>query len=182
MAIMAEVGPTRLSVSEVARRAGVSRMTVYRRYDGLPAVVSAALTAEFGEVLAAVSLQCRDAPDARRRAVAETVGVVAALLDHTLLQRVLDTDPQSLLPVLIERHGSGQRLLLAHLTTRLAAGMAARDGDGSIRDGDPALLALTVLAMSQQFVIGIRPMLGNHPEPVLLAELSRAIDGYLGGP
>ena len=42
------VGVRRTTFSDVARRAGVSRMTLYRRYPDLDALLAALMTYEFG--------------------------------------------------------------------------------------------------------------------------------------
>src|SRR5689334_17058960 len=47
------VGVRRTTFSDVARRAGVSRMTLYRRYPDLEALLSALMTYEFGAIVAA---------------------------------------------------------------------------------------------------------------------------------
>lgn len=179
MDVMTDLGPTRMTMAEVARRAGVSRMTVYRRYRSLGELVSAVLTAEIADVVAEVLAGTPSTGTVREQVVAESVGVVAALGDHTLLQRVLEVDPQSLLPLLVERIGSGQRLLREHLAARLATGMLERGGDGSVRETDPHLLALVVLTMAQPFVVGMRPLRAEYPPDLLLAELSVALHRYL---
>jgi len=178
IAVLSEVGPTRLTLAAVARRAGVSRMTVYRRYPSVDAVVAAALTAEMdGVVRRAMSEQFSG--NNRERVVGVTASGVRALVDHTLLQRVLQVDPQSLLPLLVERIGSGQRLVRDYLTVALEAGMASRGGDGSIREADPRLMALVVLTMAQPYVVGMRPLSQEYPQEVLLAEMAAAINSYL---
>ena len=179
MDVMAERGPTRMTMAEVARRAGVSRMTVYRRYNSLAELVSATLTAEMAEVVGEVAAGPRTGGTVREQVVGEAIAVVEALLDHTLLQRVLANDPESLLPLLVERLGSGQRLLREHLADRLAAGMAGRGGDGSVRQADPRLLGLGVITMAQPFVVGMRPLRGEYPQAVLLDELRVCLEGYL---
>jgi AcrR family transcriptional regulator len=179
MEAMTDLGPTRMTMAEVARRAGVSRMTVYRRYRSQGELVSAVLTAEMADVLAAVTAAGPENGTVRDRVVAQCVAVVTTLQDHTLLQRVLAVDPAALLPLLVDRLGSGQRLLREHLADALAAGMADRGGDGSIRDGAPRLMSLTLLTMAQQFVIGMRPLSEEYPLEVLLGELRTALDRYL---
>jgi hypothetical protein len=119
------------------------------------------------------------AADVRSRVVTGALQIVDTLGEHTLLQRVLELDPQALQPLLVERIGSGQRLLRDALADALAQGMAGRGGDGSVRDGDPRLMALSIVAMAQPFVVWRRPMSAEHPTGELLAELRRAIDGYL---
>ncbi len=179
MEVLAELGPTRMTMAEVARRAGVSRMTVYRRYRSLDALVSAVLTAEIADVLTEIAARSRPAGSARDRVVAQSAAMVEALIDHTLLQRVLAVDPQSLLPLLVERIGSGQRMLRDYVAEALRAGMASQGGDGSVRDGDPRLLALTVVTIAQPFVVGSKPLRTQYPPDALLQEFASAIDAYL---
>ena len=179
MEVLTEYGPTRMTMAEVARRASVSRMTVYRRYRSLDALISAVLTAEMAEVVAEVASRTDAGTTARQRVVAASVAVVSALGDHTLLQGVLAVDPESLLPLLVERIGSGQRMLRDYVAVVLESGMAGRGGDGSVREGDPRLLALTIVTIAQPFVVGMRPLEQEYPADRLLAELAAAIDGYL---
>ena len=51
------VGVRRTTFSDVARRAGVSRMTLYRRFGDLEALLSALMTREFGRLVAAAQPQ-----------------------------------------------------------------------------------------------------------------------------
>lgn len=134
-----------------------------------------------GEVVGEVAARLPAEGTVRERSVATSVAVVSALIDHTLLQAVLEVDPQSLLPLLVERIGSGQRLLMDHLALGLAQGMASRGGDGSIRDADPHLLALSIVSIAQPFVMGMRPLRREYPEHQLLDELATLIDCYLRG-
>lgn len=179
MDVMTDLGPTRMTMAEVARRAGVSRMTVYRRYHSLGDLVSAVLTAEMADVVADVVARTPRSGTVREQAVSEAVAVASALVDHTLLQRVLEVDAESLLPLLVERLGSGQRLLREHVAARLATGMAAHGGDGSIRDGDPRLFALTLVTIAQPYVVGMAPLRTEYPADTLLSELADTIDRYL---
>lgn len=52
-------------------------------------------------------------------------------------------------------------------------------GDGSIRDGDPPLLALTVLAAAQSFVFSHRAISAVDPLGRVYPELAAMISGYL---
>lgn len=174
MELLAEVGPRRITMAEVARRAGVSRMTMYRRYDSLDKLISAVLTAEMAQVVTQIAQQ-EFTGSGRERVVQQTTAALTAMIDHTLLQRVLTVDPESLLPVLVERVGSGQRLLADYLATQLAAGMA----DGSIRQDDPALLALTIVTMAQPFVVGQRALTQHYSESAFRTQWRHLVDGYL---
>ncbi|MGH8866693.1 MAG: TetR/AcrR family transcriptional regulator [Actinomycetes bacterium] len=170
-----DLGLRRTTVAEVARRAGLSRMTVYRQYGDLASVVGALLSAETGRLGAEVRTAAARLPTARERAVECTVRVVAGLAHHPLLRRVLDLDPESLLPYVTDRLGSSQRALVAVLEDEIADGVR----DGSIRDVDPHRAALTLLLAAQSFVFSARVVAAEDDEDEVLDELRHLADGYL---
>lgn len=170
-----DIGLRRTTVAEVARRAGLSRMTVYRQYGDLTAVVSGLLAEEMGDLVTEVRDAVATLPTARERAVESTVRVVRGLGHHPLLRRVLDLDPESLLPYVTDRLGTTQRVILGVLTEEIAAGKA----DGSIRDVDPALAAFTLELAAQSFVFSSRVVQAEGHEAEVLDELRQLADGYL---
>lgn len=93
-------GLRRTTVDVVARRAGVSRATLYRRFDGKDALVQAVLVREcrrfFGSIAAAVA-GVSTVED--RLVEGFVVGVRYARADR-LLNRLLASDPEALLPYL----------------------------------------------------------------------------------
>ena len=121
------VGVRRTTFSDVARRAGVSRMTLYRRFPDLETLLSTLMTWEFGRVVddaraagrrrrPAASGRWRWSPPAARRLHADP-----------LFDRLLDVDPELLLPYVTVRLGGMQRMAVAGLAAELEAGR----GDGS---------------------------------------------------
>src|SRR3954464_6883369 len=64
------VGVRRTTFSDVARRAGVSRMTLYRRFGDLEALLAALMTREFGRLVAASREQAAKLGTTRERIVA----------------------------------------------------------------------------------------------------------------
>src|SRR3954451_20103901 len=97
------VGVRRTTFSDVARRAGVSRMTLYRRFGDLEALLSALMTREFGRLVAAA--QARHSAGAPERAGRMVVGAARRLAADPLFQRLLDVDPELLLPYVTMRRG-----------------------------------------------------------------------------
>ena len=91
------------------------------------------------------------------------------LHEDPLFDRLLDVDPELLLPYVTVRLGGMQRLAVAGLAAELEAGR----GDGSVRDGDAELLARGIELIARGFVLARDPGLDAW------AELARAIDGYL---
>ena len=162
------VGVRRTTFSDVARRAGVSRMTLYRRFPDLETLLSTLMTWEFGAVVdearaAGAGGSCR------RRAVAMVTTAARRLHEDPLFDRLLDVDPELLLPYVTVRLGGMQRMAVAGLAAELEAGR----GDGSVRDGDPETLARGIELLARGFV------LARDPGIDAWAELARAVDGYL---
>jgi len=167
------VGFRRTTVTDVARRAGVSRMTLYRRFPDLEGVFSALMTREFGRLVAEAAEHGAGATT-RARAVATVVHGARTLAGDPLFERLLDVDPELLLPYVTLRLGGMQRMAVTGMAETLAAGA----GDGSVRtDVAPAVLAAGVELIARGFVLSARgqPTAGLDP----WAELARAVDGYL---
>ena len=173
-----EVGVRRTTLADVARRAGVSRMTVYRKYDDLPRLLSALLTVELGALLTAARNETRDLPDARTKLASTVSSTAAALTAHPVLARVLAVDPEALLPLIVDRFGSTQRIALEQLTEMIKSGQSP-GGDGSIRTGDPQILAVTVLACAQSFVFSARAISTLDPLGRVYPELEALTLRYL---
>jgi len=157
-----EHGPRRATLAEVARQAGVSRMTVYRRFESLDRLVSALLTVELGEVFASMPLNKPEQTATRQYAVDLVAGMTRAIADHPLIDRVLTVDPESMVPLMVQRFGQTQRASVDLLAPVLAEGMRSEGGDGSVRDDDPKVLAQTIITAAQAFIFGAQA-LRNHP-------------------
>ena len=174
-ACVLDVGLRRTTLADVARRAGVSRMTVYRQYGDLSAIVSALLTSELLGLLHAAQQEAADLPTARERLVQAGVLVVERLACHPLWCKVLDLDPELLLPLVVDRFGSTQRAAVELVAAQVTQGQR----DGSIRPGDPQLLATCALLTAQSFVFSARVIAAEHKSEQTGAELRRLVDGYL---
>jgi AcrR family transcriptional regulator len=165
------VGVRRTTVTDVARRAGVSRMTLYRRYPDLEGVLAALMTREFGRLVADAAARTSGAT-ARERVVAMVVHGARALAEDPLFVRLLDVDPELLLPYVTRRLGGMQRIAVAAGAEALAA------DDGSVRtDVAPEVLSAAIELIARGFVLASHGELEPGLDP--WAELARAIDGYL---
>jgi AcrR family transcriptional regulator len=172
--VVVEMGVRRATLSEISRRAGVSRMTVYRRYPDVTAVLRELMTREFGAGVAGARAAVEDAPTARERLVATFVQALAELRGHELWRAVVERDPELLVPYVFERMGETQRITAVVIRAEIEAGQA----DGSVRAGDPAVLAQAALLVVQGFALsaGIDP---EVEEAALLREMRPALDGLL---
>ena len=90
------VGVRRTTLSDVARTAGVSRMTLYRRFPDVRGMLSALITREFGKILAAANEAAREEPTARGQLVVASVHTIRALAANPLMHAVIERDAELL--------------------------------------------------------------------------------------
>ena len=168
------VGVRRTTLVDIARRAGLSRMTVYRAFPDVNALVAELMTAEFGALIEEATAAARRQASGRERLVSTAVTVARVLPDSPLFRRVVEVDPELLLPYVVHRFGSTQQLALDLLRSWVSEGQA----DGSIREADPRLLAYGLLMTVQSFVLSAR--LSKSPSRSrALSELTELLDRYL---
>lgn len=169
------VGVRRTTLAEVARRARVSRMTLYRRFPDVTSLVAALLTREFRGLLAGVAAGAAELPSARERLVAGAVAACREVAHNPLMRTILEVDPELLLPYLVQRVGSTQRLAEQFLREQVLAGQA----DGSVRAGDVAAQCRLLFLMAQSVVFSLRLAAADPGEAALLAELRHGLDAVL---
>ena len=171
-AVMA-VGVRRMTATDVARRAGVSRMTLYRRYPDVPTLIQALMTREFQSVLDRAVASVAALETGRERAVEAALQSAEGLAAHPLFERIVDVDPELLLPYVTTRVGEFQARALEAFEAVLSAGVA----DGSIRDADPGLLARIVELSLRGAVFATRAVAPDRD--AVFAELRLMVDAYL---
>ncbi len=168
-------GVRRTTLSDVARRAGVSRMSIYRRWPDVRSLVADLMSREWHVVLVTTAAATGRRGPARKRGVAQIVAVVRALRTLPLLRKIREVDPEVLLPYIMDRRGASQDEMLAFLVE------AIRDGqrDGSIRRGNPERMALAVLLTAQTFVLSSALFTDKYRDRDLDTELRTVLDRYL---
>jgi len=166
------------TLNDVARRAGVSRMTLYRRYADIGSLISEVLGHEFARVLWEHTTVPPGAPvdprTARQRLVDTVLECVEAFHADPLFRQVIDTEPEILVPYLINHFGSTQQIAVTLLANRLDAG----HHDGSIRPGSVAVQAHSIVLTAQAFIVSAAAS-SPVPVPRLLGELRVMLDRYL---
>ena len=169
------VGWRRTTLTEVARRAGVSRMTVYRRWSDMQTLMADLMTREWSSIGARAQLMARDETPTAAGVSDAVVEAANALRDNPLFRKVVDVDPEMLLTYLIHRRGRTQDALLGLLETRIGDGQTAR----SIRSGDPAAMARSVVLALHGFVISVATMTDAVSTDALAEELRLMLARYL---
>jgi AcrR family transcriptional regulator len=164
-------GVDRVTLAEIARRARVSRPTVYRRWPDIRSVLAALLTVRIVGALDAVPSR-----GAGRDAVVERVLAVAKhLRNDDVVMAVLQQAPELTMVYLTERLGTSQQILI----DTLAADIKLAQESGSVRAGEPRQLAAMCLLVARSTIQSgaiVAPILDAD---ALDVELAHCLDGYL---
>jgi AcrR family transcriptional regulator len=169
------VGWRRTTLTEVARRAGVSRMTMYRRWPDMQTLMADLMTREWSTIGTHAELLAEGEAPTAAEVGAAVVEAATALRDNPLFRKIVDVDPELLLTYLIDRRGRTQDALLQVLEARIGDGQLA----GSMRAGDPAAMARSVVLSVHGFVISAATMADVVPVDVLADELRLMLERYL---
>ncbi|WP_152627811.1 TetR/AcrR family transcriptional regulator [Streptacidiphilus neutrinimicus] len=178
--LLLSIGPQRMTMADLARQAGVSRATLYRRWGSVREVLATLTIRAWTELAEEAFPPGARGEVTRARIVEGVVTLARGIRTHELLRTIIATDPEFLTPYLLKRRGTNTDHQLALLELALAAGVA----DGSVRPEDPELLARSVLLTTWSFTL-TGPVLagsadGTGPEMDRLdAELARMLDRYL---
>nr|WP_256990843.1 TetR/AcrR family transcriptional regulator [Rhodococcus sp. 06-235-1A] len=166
-----EHGVKRTTLAEIARRAQVSRPTVYRRWADTRAVVSSLLTREISAVIPTF-----DASASGRDQIVTAVGEAADRIRlHPLFVKILRSDSDVLATYILHRLGTSQSLIIDALSSLIVAGQR----DSSIREGDPMALATMLLLMVQSAVQSAEMVSERLPGAEVMRQMAYAVDAYL---
>lgn len=122
VACLGRYGIAKTTVDDAAREAGVARATVYRHFpDGKDQLIAEAITwavRRFFEDLAVAVQGAPDFPTLLEQAIAHAHRAVD---EHVVLQKVLETEPERLLPQLTQSAPQVQAVLRDYLADLLRA-------------------------------------------------------------
>ena len=164
-------GVDRVTLAEIARRAGVSRPTIYRRWPDTQALLAALLTSRIVGVL-------RDVPSqggGREALVKRIVGVAERLRHDDVVMSVFHSAPELAMVYIAERLGTSQQILI----NAVAAELKVAQREGSVRAGDPRQLGAMCLLITQSTIQSAQIVEPILDADALAVELAHSLNGYL---
>ncbi|BCI54009.1 TetR family transcriptional regulator [Mycolicibacterium litorale] len=164
-------GVNRVTLAEIARRARVSRPTIYRRWRDTDAVLAALLTARIAGVLDAIPGD----GGGRTALVDRIVRVGDRLRNDEIVMSVFRSAPELAMVYITERLGTSQQMLI----DALAGAIKVAQDDGSVRSGEPRQLAAMCLLITQSTIQSAQMVAPLIDAQTLSVELAHSLNGYL---
>ena len=166
-----DFGVQRVTLAEIARRAGVSRPTVYRRWPDTATILAALLT----DRITGAWQQVPMGGTGRNALVQRITAVAGRLRRDELIRTVLRSAPELAMVYISDRLGTSQQIFIDLLAEELRKCQV----DNSVRRADPRQLAAMVLLIAQSTIQS-----GQIVEPILDSdalgvELAHTLNGYL---
>jgi len=163
------MGIQRSTMEDVARRAGVSRITVYRRFATKDALVEQVVRREFRRYFDQFLIDIQQAETAADRVVLGFVSSLRAIRRNPLIGGLIETEPDLVVPSMIS---DGGRTLA--VVRQFVAGQLRREQQaGNVSpDLDTDLVAEMMVRISASF-LGIPSFIVDLDDEEQLADIAR---------
>jgi hypothetical protein len=123
----------------------------------MPTLLGDLMTREWAGVVTEQAAAEGDKP-AIERIAAGIVGTVRMLRQNELFVRIVELDPELILPYLFSRRGRSQELILAITAEAIAEGQRAKE----IRKGSAVAIARGLLLATHGFVLSVHTMVDEE--------------------
>jgi AcrR family transcriptional regulator len=164
-------GVDRVTLAEIARRARVSRPTVYRRWPDTRSILASLLTTRITGALDEVPSR-----GVGRDVLVERIVAVAEYLRRDdVVMSVLLKAPDLAMVYISERLGTSQQILI----DAFAADLKLAQEEGSVRAGEPRQLAAMCLLITQSTIQSGQIVAPILDADALAVELAHSLNGYL---
>jgi AcrR family transcriptional regulator len=147
--LVAGSGFRHLTMDDVARKARVGRMTVYRRFGGRQALIDALAVRECRRCLDTISASLDPADPMPERLASMFSATLRVIREHPLLERLARVEPEALLQELTKDASAVFRLVHQFLSALISEGQAT----GELMPGDPDVLAEIGIRLGASFVL-----------------------------
>jgi AcrR family transcriptional regulator len=143
---VAAVGVRRTTVDDVARRAGVGRVTVFRRFGHKERLLEVLAVREARRFFAAIEAATEGLGDPGEQLVASFVAGLRLARTHPLLDRLARIEPETVLAALSQDRPPVMSIARELVARRIR--LATRQGALAVADADQVAEALLRLAVS----------------------------------
>ena len=144
-----EVGVRRTSMDDIARIAGVGRMTVFRRFESKERLAHLVLLQVLAQTAERIRLAYAGAPDLETGLTEAIFTSVRELRDHPLFVKLMKTEPDIFLGTVTADGVSAIMLLMRHSVT----GWLGSSGGGPLSDEDAAMVAESTVRLGVSLVL-----------------------------
>lgn len=175
---VAAVGVRRTTMDDVARRAGVGRVTVFRRFGGKEALLEALAVREARRFFAEIDAATRGLDDPVERTVASFVTGLRLSRGHPLLDRLARIEPDTVLATLAQ----GRPPLMALARDYVARPLRAAVRDERIHIDDCDRTAEILLRLAVSFLLLPDSVVDLGDEAAVRALAGSVIDPMLRNP
>jgi AcrR family transcriptional regulator len=144
-----DFGLRRFTIDDVARRVGLSRVTIYRYFPKKDQLINALIMRELRRFLTRADKVLAMQPSPEGKLIFGVLFCLEFLRNHRLLNRLLRTEPELILPHLTTKAGdllaAARDWIAGHIRAEIRAGrLALPDQDV---DGTAELIARSVLSL-----------------------------------
>ncbi|MEB8336076.1 TetR/AcrR family transcriptional regulator [Streptomyces endophyticus] len=148
--LFCRMGIKRSTMADVARLAGVSRITVYRRFDTKEALVEHVVRREFRRYFEQFATEIRGADTVADRVVLGFVSSLRAIRHNRLIGGLLAVEPDSVVPSMTTDGGRTQYVVQQFVAARLREEQRA----GQVADGvDVDVVAEMMVRVCTSFLV-----------------------------
>ncbi|CAN5863444.1 TetR/AcrR family transcriptional regulator [soil metagenome] len=140
-------GFTRVALDDVARRAKVSRTTIYRRFTGRDELVAAVIDRENVLLCAGIADELKSAGPQSNYYVEAFVSAILRLRRHRVLNQLISDEPALALELVREHYDPAVQRIADALAVIFPPGFAERIGPQAVTELADAILRYAMMAL-----------------------------------
>jgi AcrR family transcriptional regulator len=140
-------GFRRVTLDDVARRAGVSRMTIYRRFGGRDELVTAVIDRENAALFADIANELKSAGPQSNYYVEAFTSAIMQLRRHRVLNRIITDEPALTMQLMHRHYPAALGRMADALRVIFPGGFAERIGDEAVDELADTILRYAAMAL-----------------------------------